>query len=163
MKVEIRSASFCYSAGDNDPTFQDELKQNVLYLQQGTFQEFHPDFHDELKAFAPSLIETMEAIMNQLNSFEAIAKTWISFIQKLECISYDNYSMKLIWHFISNRYHLSNQSRLLERVWKYNKEKMDKEFKKALTEFLNKKLSIKNAGFESENYDNVDEEMEDDS
>ena len=36
---------------------------------------------------------------------------------------------------------------------------MDKEFKKALTEFLNKKLSIKNAGYESENYDSEDEEM----
>ena len=41
---------------------------------------------------------------------------------------------------------------------------MDKTFRKALTEFLNKKVSIKNAdGYESDNYGDNDEEMEDEN
>ena len=73
--------SFHYSLADEEPTFIEELKNVLIYVQEGNFQDYHLDFHEDLQAFAPTLIETLVAILNQLNSFEPIAKTWISFIQ----------------------------------------------------------------------------------
>ena len=84
--------SFHYQLIDENPTFQDELRNIVFYLQKGTFANYHLDFHEELKAFAPILIETLVAIVNQLNSFEPIAKAWISFIQKSESLDSSSFS-----------------------------------------------------------------------
>ena len=134
---------FYYSVDREHPTFLELFNNTLIYLKEEKFAEYQ-DFVAELKVQAPPLIETLQGIVGQLLAFNVLFKKWIAYIQESESFYSNEYSLKLIWHFTKNEYHLNDQNHLLGYAWKFNKDKANdanEPFRNNLKKFA-KKLGI---------------------
>jgi len=162
LKYELREQGFHYEVNREHPTFLELFKNTLIYLKEEKFTGYYPEpeFVDVLKVQAPPLIETLQGIVGQLLAFNVLFKKWIAYIQESESFYSTEYSLKLIWHFTKNEYHLNDQNHLLGYTWKFNKDKADdadEPFRNNLKKFA-KKLGLPDGCYDEEEYE---EELKD--
>ena len=158
----MREQGFHYEVDREHPTFLELFKNTLIYLKEEKFTGYYPEpeFVDVLKVQAPPLIETLQGIVGQLLAFNVLFKKWIAYIQESESFYSTEYSLKLIWHFTKNEYHLNDQNHLLGYAWKFNKDKADdanEPFRNNLKKFA-KKLGLSDGCYDEEEYE---EELKD--